>query len=178
MSKDVGISSIRIAGKSADELPLVAGTHFKMGLPAAIKSDTDNKIGQLRAIYPKLSVQYIDSRVKECYENIDRVSKLRVDQNEMINEYTGHITLCKYRDTQIAGLDPVADASTIKQLKRDFPPYNVEAMETQIGQCKEAIKNASTVIQQEHDSIAEFQGAKTLCVKRDKELAELGEYNR
>lgn len=183
MSK--GVDSIRLRGQRIEELPLGLGNEAKEQLPGVIKAERLNNIATVVAKYPSQRIDYITSRINECRENITRIHKLRGDQEKMISEYSGHIAMCKHRDKEIDKLENATDgrlmqlsmdeiAAEIKALRKQFPPYNVAAMEQQIVQCREAIERTEVVITRENDSITEFSEVHALCKVRDLELKALG----
>jgi hypothetical protein len=180
---EVGVESIRIKGKRVGDLPLGTGNEAKAGLKDAIDQERLNKIATINSKYPTLRIDYIDSRVRECRENITRVQGTMNEQATMISEYKGHISMCHYRDKEIDKLKKKVEDGKMEQvyfeqekktLFKRFPPYQIPAMEKQIVQCNEAITRCNDVIQTEHDSIAEFTEAKALCKQRDIELAQYG----
>jgi hypothetical protein len=172
--KETGLPSMKIGGKSLDELPMVAAAHAVQGLPMFMQTDKENEEKAIRARYPRPSIAYVDSRIAEAKENVFRVGQLRVDEISRINEYTSHIALCEHRDKLIAALDKDKDQEAIKVLKKQYPPYDVEAMKQQIEQSKEATVRCEEVIQKENDSVAELREARALCLQRDAELRKLG----
>ena len=157
-----------------DELPMAAAAHAMQGIPAFIKTDKANNEEAIRARYPRPSIAYIDARIAEAKENVFRVGQLRLDENTRISEYTGHIALCEHRDRLMVGLDDVADFEAVSSLKRQYPPYNVEAMRQQIKQSQEATVRCEEVIQKENDSVAELREARALCLQRDAALRKIG----
>lgn len=175
-----GLESVRIGGMTLDTLPMVEAALTKQQWPMVKKSNEQQEVDNILGRYPKVKTDYLLSRITECKENIKRIRGLIDSQNKMINEYSAHISLCAHRDREIdkayadkeAPLDEV-DAK-IKSLKLQFPPYNVEAMETQIGLCKEAIERSDVVIDTEHNSIAELKEVITKCHQRDTELKPYG----
>jgi len=177
---ETGVESIRINGLKVEGLPLGQGNEAVAQLPMARAAARLTKIANIRARYPKASVVYLESRVKECRENIDRIQTFKADTEKMIGEYKGHISLCAYRDKQIK----IIDTDTLlnenaKEEKRkvlccDFPPYDVVAMEQQVLQSTESLQKADGVISQEHDSIAEHNTIIMQCQQRDAELKALG----
>lgn len=174
-----GVESIRIRGQRIEDLPLGQGNEAMAQLPDAIETARLNKIAGINAEFPKHRVDYLLSRIKECRENVTRITTTIGQQNTMINDYKGHISLCRYRDKEIEKLNGSVEneddvQAQIKDLKKRFPPYDVAAMEQQIVQCNEAIERCNKVIQQEHDSVAEFEGVLALCRQRDIELAKWG----
>jgi len=181
MSK--GVESIRIKGRKIEDLPLGQGNEAKAQLPAAIETERLDNIATINAKYPALRIDYIDSRVKECKENITRIQGTMTEQAKMISEYEGHIKMSEYRDKEIAKWQVKLDAGDIdedtfkaekKALFKRFLPFSIPAMEQQIVQCNEAIERCNAVIKKEHESIAEFTEAKALCKQRDIELEQYG----
>lgn len=171
---EVGPKSIRIGGMKLDQLPIAEAAHAKFQMPDVARTEIQNKIEIILAKYPRPRVDYVKSRITECQENIVRVQKTKVEQDEMIRDYNGHISLCEFRDKEIAKLDPKADKAAIKDLRLRFPPYNVAALQQQIVQCGESKQRCDDVIQQENDSIHEFSEALGLCEQRDRELRQYG----
>ena len=82
------------------------------------------------------------------------------------------ITQGKIRDSQIAVFDKEnpEHREKIKELLRQFPPYNIKALEDQITQFEESIDRCDSVIEQEYGSIAEFTKNLALVQQRDREL--------
>lgn len=179
---EIGVESIRIRGKKIENLPLGQGNEAVAGLAAARAAERLNNINTINADYPKHRIDYLLSRINECRENITRINNTIGQQSTMINDYKGHIGLCTYRDKEMAKLEDASKLTLgeddykaqIKDLKKRFPPYNVDAMNKQIVQCNEAIERCNDVIKQENDSINEFEGVLALCRKRDIELAKWG----
>lgn len=171
-----GVESIRIGGMTLDTLPMVEAAITKQQWRTVVESNERQEVENILSKYPKAQIPYLLSRITECEENIVRIRGLIGAQNKMINEYSAHIGLCKFRDDSIKKLDPdkEADAVQIKALKKQFPPYNVKAMKTQIELCKEAIMRSDTVIDQEHESIAELREVISKCHQRDTELKPYG----
>jgi uncharacterized coiled-coil DUF342 family protein len=181
MSK--GVDSIRLRGKRVEELPLGTGNEAKAQLPLAIEDERLNAIKAVNAEFPAHRIDYLVSRIKECEENKDRMHKTIDQLNTMSSEYNGQIKMCQHRDDEIYKLEKghgsngitteVRDQG-IKELKKQFPPYNVEAMEQQIVQNGEGIGRCKEVIVAEDASIKEFTEVVTLCKERDKQLHRLG----
>jgi hypothetical protein len=174
MSK--GVESIRIKGQAIQDLPLGLGNGAKAQLPAAIEHERLNNIATINANFPTHRIDYLTSRINECRENKTRMDRTTDEQNTMISDYKGHIAMCKHRDKEVAKLDESADDFKAKKkaLFKQFLPYNVEAMEQQIVQCREAIERCHKVKDAEDKSIEEFSAARALCNQRDKELAAFG----
>ena len=167
-----GFDSLRINGSKLDNLPLGQGEKAKEGLVDFLKTDKETKENNIRAKYPKVSEDYIRGTLKELNNNIKRVKGLKKDLQEKIAEYTMLITQGKIRDSQIAVFDKEnpEHREKIKELLRQFPPYNIKALEDQITQFEESIDRCDSVIEQEYGSIAEFTKNLALVQQRDREL--------
>lgn len=175
----VGVDSIRIGGMTLNTLPIAEAAITKQQWPEVVANAKRQEIEDILAASPKQSVAYLQARVVECEDTIGKVQQLKKDQDAMIRDYTSHISLCEFRDKEIAKLekseiDSEIRKEKIKGLKRTYPPYNVEAMEAQIVQCKEAIERSDSVIKEEYDSIAELKGVIIHCKIRDEKLKPYG----
>jgi len=178
MSK--GVESIRIKGQRIEELPLGQGNEAKEQLPLAIEDERLAAIETVNAEYPNHRVDYLVSRIKECEENKDRMQTTIEQLNTMTSEYMGQIKMCEHRDKEIERLQESSDASPgqveagVRELRRQYPPYDVKAMKLQIVQNGEGIERCKAVIVAEDASIKEFTEVLTLCRQRDKELTKFG----
>tara|TARA_A100001201_G_C4043889_1_gene187584 strand:+ start:190 stop:732 length:543 start_codon:yes stop_codon:yes gene_type:complete len=167
-----GLDSLRINGSKIENLPLGQGEKAKEGLADFLKTDKENKRNNIIAKYPKVSVEYIKGTLKELKSNINKVKKLKHDLKIKIDEYNLLITQGHVRDAKISELDKnnPKDATRIKELLKQFPPYNIEALKNQIAQFEESIERCNNVIEQEYESIAEFTKNLALVEQRDREL--------
>lgn len=163
----LGIQSIRLGGMNFDELPIGEGARVREQIPAVLKSERENRIANIRAKYPKQSIAWIDGAIRECESTIKNVRALKDGQQKLIDDYTGLISLCAHRDKEIAKTD---DPEKIAAFKKQFPPYNVDALRLQIKLSKEAIGRSDEVIDKEHNSISELRDLRVRCLKRDAEL--------
>lgn len=172
-----GIDSIRIDGVRINDLGMVPLAHAKLQMSEVRKTQKQNKIAGIKAKYPKQRVSYLESRIKECNENISRIQGLIAENQDKMREYTGLITLCEIREKEIARIpeDAPDRDERIKDWSKRVPPYNIKAMKQQIIQFQESIDRATEVVAQEYKSIAEFNEVLGLCKQRDLELANLGE---
>ena len=166
-----GLESIRLNGMKIDNLPIAEGAHTKAQWADIQEADKQNTITNIRAKYPTQTVAWVTGAIREAEDTINRVRNLSAGQQQMINEYTGFISICEFRDQELAKTD---DPEKIKELKAKFPMYNVKAMKTQIKQCKEAIERSAKVIDGEHKSISELRELKNTCEKRNAELKPYG----
>jgi FtsZ-binding cell division protein ZapB len=171
-----GFESIRLGGMSIDELPIREAALTKEQLPAVHETIKRNKLGNIIAKYPKQTVDWVNGAIRECHATIKNVRNLMTRQQTMIDEYTVHITLCDFRDSEIKNLDKDDPDynEKLRDLRLKFPPYQVPAMKQQIVQCKEAIERSNEVIDKEHASIAELNALLVKCKQRDEELKPFG----
>lgn len=169
----VGIESIRLNGQEIKDLPIGESARAKAALPEAIEVDKENRRNNIRAQFPKQNVGYLKGRITEANDNIVRMRTTRGASEKLINEYTALISMCEFRDKELAKLDPMLASyeQSKKELLKQFPPYNVEAMQQQIVQSKESIENCEKVIIDEQETITEFRSVLALCEQRDRELA-------
>lgn len=171
-----GVDSIRLGDMKICDLPIAEGACAQRQIPLAEDAERKAEIENILAGYPKQKVGYLNSRMRECEENVVRVGQMKSQQSAMISEYTSQISLCKFRDDEIAKIaedDEERDAK-IKDLFKRFPPYKVPAMEQQVIQSNEALQRADEVIAKEYASIAELREIKGLCEQRDNKLRHLG----
>lgn len=171
-----GVESIRIGEMLIGDLPIAEGAIAKWQMPIAEDAARQNKINNILGGYPTQAVAYLDSRIVECEQNIRKIGEMKVQQSQLISEYTSQITLCKFRDEEVARIDEAdpEKETRIKDLFKRFPPYQVDAMQLQIEQSTDAIDRADDVIAQEYKSIAELRELKGLCEQRDLKLRHLG----
>jgi len=177
-TKNIGISgvdSIRIGEMKICDLPIAESAIAAQQIPLSEDVERQNKIADVLRGYPTHKVGYLTSRMHESELNIVKIGEMKSQQSVLISEYTAQITLCQFRDKQIALIDDldVDKDAKIKQLFKDFPPYQVDAMTQQIIQSKESIERADSVIASEYNSIAEMRELKGLCEQRDTVLRNL-----
>lgn len=171
-----GPNSIRIGGMKICDLPIAESAAAKQQLPLALDTERQNKIDDVIAGAPKQRVTYLESRIIECQANVVRISEMKSQQQATISEYVSQISLCKFRDGEISklGEDDSDYDKKAKDLYKQFPPYDVKAMEQQIEQSEESIIRADEVIAKEYTSIAELRELLVLCQQRDTLLRSLG----
>ncbi len=172
---EYGAKSVRINDCKPENLPIGEAAR---AIPAAQEADAvtvrDNKLREIHGKYPKHDAAYLKGSIKEAHDNIGRVGMMKTQQTQTISEYTALLSMCAFRDKELARLDDVEDKEEIKALKLKYPPYNIEAMEQQIKQCEEALVRCEKVFADENDTIQEFSAVLALVTQRDKELAQLG----
>lgn len=172
----LGPESLRLNGRKIENLPIAEGARAKDQIPEVYKADRESRIEAIKARYPKGSVLYYESRIKECKENIERVQNYKNKLQSEINSYTASLTLCEFREKEEAKIaeDDPDRKEKIRELRKQFPPYNVEEMKKQIVQFEEGIQRSDEVIATENASIAELSEAIGRCKQRDLELKNLG----
>lgn len=168
---ETGAKSIRLGGMKLVDLPLAEAAAAKPQLPAVEENEKQDEIKNIKASFPKQSVAYINSRIRECEENVVRISKIKGEQQTLINEYTSYISLCRHRDKE---LSKTTDEAERKKIIKTFPLYNVEAMQAQIEQSIASINKTDEVIAKEYQSIAELRELIGTCQQRDNRLTKLG----
>lgn len=175
----LGVESIRLGGMKIGSLPMREDAIAKEQLPEAYRTERENQIERIKGKYPKQTVDWILGAIKDAENSIRNVQKMSAEQQSMIGEYSGHISLCEYRDKEINRLTGIIEnkvelSERIRELKLNFPPYDVEKMRIQIGLCEEAIQRANTIVEQEHKTISELRNLLAECTRRDNELKKLG----
>lgn len=175
----LGVESIRLGGMQIGSLPMREDAIAKEQLPESYKTDRENQIEQIKGKYPKQTVDWVLGAIKDAENSIRNVQKMSADQQAMIGEYSGHISLCEYRDKEIKRLTTLIEDKTelserVRELKLNFPPYDVDKMKIQIGLCEEAIQRANAIVEQEHKTISELRDLLAECTRRDNELKKLG----
>ena len=169
-----GIDSIRFRGKTASELPLRESRIAQEGIVQFAKDQHQHKIEQTKARYPTIPIASIDGYLRECKANLKKTRDFVSEWESRRAEYLGLISMCKHRDKEIEKLDPEADAEVIKDLKRRFPPYDVQAMLKQVKMFERDIKKGHEVCDTEIKQISELNKMRVQCEQRDQELESLG----
>lgn len=167
-----GMESIRIDGRQIGNLPLGQGNEAKEGLASFIKTDKETKRNNIAAKFPKHKIEFLKAQVAECRGNIKRIRKFKAEQKGLIAEYRQHLTDCAFRERELAKLcaDNPEDAAKMKELRLQYPPYDVDALAAQITQFEEAIDRSDEVIEKDYESISEIESLLALVEQREKEL--------
>lgn len=173
---ELGVDSIRLGGKRIGHLPLAEQAGAKAQIPGVMAINLENLAEQIRASSPKHDVGYLVGRINEAESNITRFKMAIADTASKADEYTATIALCKHRDMMIGTIpeDAPDRKAQIRALEKQFPPYNVEKMQEQIGQFRESVARFEQAVEQERASITELREVLTLCKKRDSDLKKLG----
>ena len=170
---ETGVKSIRLAGMKVEDLPLPMAARVMPQIALAEDTERQNKIANVIKKYPTQRVDYLEGRIAECKHSMEGMNTLLLNEQQRIQEYQGHIEMCKHRDRMLAKLDPVEDAEEIKQLKRQFP-YLIDRLEAQIVISNESIARFQEVVRREAHDIEELGGVLALARQRDVELKALG----
>lgn len=167
-----GLDSLRINGSKIDNLPLGQGEKAKEGLVDFIKTDKENKERVIRSKYPTQNADYLKAAIKEAEENIIKIKNFKQELKDKISGYRQLIKDAETREFELAkySRDNPEDIPKIKELNKRFPPYNVEALQTQIQQFEEGVERCDEVIEKDYNSISEIRGVLTLVEQRDREL--------
>lgn len=179
---ETGVKSIRLKGMKIEELPLPMAARVKDQLRLAEDTERQNKIGEVIKTHPTQRVDYLEGRIAECKQSQDSMNKLALTEQQRIQEYQGHIEMCKHRDRELAKIDKaVADGHMTddyaeqqrKSLRLQFP-YVIDRLQAQIDISNESIQRFNEVTRRESGSIQELSECLALCRKRDELLNQLG----
>lgn len=170
---ETGVKSIRLAGMKVEDLPIAEAARVLPQIKIAEDTERQNKIGNVMKRYPTQRVDYIEGRIAECKHSMEGMHTLMLQEQQRIQEYQGHIEMCKHRDRMLAKLDPERDADEIKALKLQFP-YVIDRLEEQVRISNESIERFQGVVRRETHDIEELNQTLALCRQRDAELKELG----
>tara|TARA_R110000751_G_scaffold216188_1_gene319534 strand:+ start:224 stop:766 length:543 start_codon:yes stop_codon:yes gene_type:complete len=167
-----GLDSLRINGRKLDNLPLGQGEKAKQGLSDFLRTDKETKENNVKAKYPKVNQDYCRGSLKETNNNIKRIKEMKAGLKVKTTEYSQLIKDSYKRDAEIESCKAQFpdDTQKIKDLMKQYLPYNIEALETQIKQFEESIERCNSVIEQEFTSIAELTRVLALVQQRDLEL--------
>ena len=82
-----GIPSIRLNGKRIEDLPIAESAGAQSQLPTVRETERQNRIAVVLSRYPRGSLAYYESRVRESRENISRMARTRSGLQHKIEEY-------------------------------------------------------------------------------------------
>ena len=168
-----GIESIRLGGKKIENLKVpIEAIIAQRQMQDVIENDRQNKIGEVKAKFPKQNTNFLKSKVEICRMNIRTIKQSIENWQREIISYKGFVMVCQERDKL---LKSVINEEERKEVECDFPPYKVDALEQQISQFEDSIKLGEATIDREHSSIEELMGVIAQCEERDRQLRELGE---
>ena len=170
-----GIPSIRLNGKRIEDLPIAESAGAQSQLPTVRETERQNRIAVVLSRYPRGSLAYYESRVRESRENISRMARTRSGLQHKIEEYQLTIGLCRHRE-RLEEAIPAEHRDRDKKilaLRNEFPPYDVAAMEQQIAQFRDGMEKCDAVVETESNSLAQLEQVIGQCKIRDKELKAL-----
>lgn len=169
--KQRDVDSVRLGGMTVDKLPIGERARTLPQLKAVEDNQKFRDAEGIKAEYPPQTVAYCVTKIAESKENQLKITAMRDKAMADILSYKMLIKDCANRD-RLLGLTKDTDA--IKALKKEFPPYDVKAMQVQIKQFEETVTRCDGVIDAEVDAIQKFAGLQTICEQRDTKLKALG----
>jgi hypothetical protein len=173
-----GPDSIRINGMKPENLPIAEAARVQPQMAEARENERQNVIAGIRKKYPTQDVGYLEGRIKECRTSMDGMHEMMLREQQRIQEYQGHIEMCKHRDRMLAQLDSRLRKGEIgrtdylaeqKALKLQFP-YVIDRLEEQVRISNESIERFQSVVKRETHDIEELNQVLALCRQRDAEL--------
>jgi hypothetical protein len=179
---ETGVKSIRLKGMKIEELPLPMAARVKDQIQLAQDTERQNAIGEIIATHPTQRVDYLEGRIAECKKSQESMNQLALTEQQRIQEYQGHIEMCKHRDRELAKIDQaVADGHMTddyaeqqrKSLKLQFP-YVIDRLQAQIDISNQSIQRFQEVTRRESGSIQELSETLALCKERDRLLKQHG----
>ena len=174
-----GMKSLRLKGMKIEELPLPMGARVKDQIELARDTERQNEIGEIIATHPTQRCDYLEGRIAEAKKSQENMNNLALVEQQRIQEYQGHIEMCKHRDREVEKLEANKElpedyvAEKIKELKLRFP-YNTERLQAQIDISNGSIQRFQEVTRRESGSIQELSEALALCKERDRLLKHHG----
>lgn len=179
---ETGVKSIRLKGMKIEELPLPMAARVQDQLRLAEDTERQNKIGEIIKTHPTQRVDYLEGRIAECKQSQENMNNLALVEQQRIQEYQGHIEMCKHRDRELSKLKASVESGDItedyakqreKELRMQFP-YIIDRLEAQIDISNDSIQRFNEVSRRESGSIQELSECLALCRKRDELLKQLG----
>lgn len=180
----VGPESIRLNGALISELPIAERVNASQQIPLAYDDERKNKIESILNSYPKQDLSYISGVIREAKSNIERITKLRSEQFQMINDYKNIVSMCRIRDKELSLYpDEPERSEKIREWNVTLAGANTaayivyedtEPFQKQIEQCEETIQKADDVLEKERDDIASYERLSGQIIARDMELKKLG----
>lgn len=183
---EVGVESIRINGMRIGDLPIGMGNQAKEWLPIAMDVERQNKIENILASYPRVTMAYLEARIRECKTAIKDFKRVRDETQEEIGRYRALIQQSEGRPSlrsiepridEVANNDALSHeekVAVIKQLKQDAAQWDIENLQVQIEQFEENIRRLDKAMDQEQDSLSDLYETKGKIMARDLELRALG----
>jgi hypothetical protein len=182
---EVGVDSIRINGQRIADLPLGLGNDAKDQIPIALSNERQQKIADVLARYPRVTREYLQSRMRECQTAIADFKRVKKETQEAIKDFTllaqnqegvafhdieeelykiGHRTDLSFEERK----------RLIAEKRSTVSVYNPVDLSKQITNFQENIERLDDAIQAENDSVSELVGLLARIDIRDAELKSLG----
>lgn len=182
---EVGVESIRINNKKIDDLPFGQAQRAADQLPAALAAEQQQKISDVLARYPRVTHEYIESRLHECATAIKDFKRVKKETQQKIADFTllaqqqqgenfTDIEDELYEIGARTDIDIEEKKRLIKDRRSNCSAYDRNSLYTQITQFQENIERLDNAIQAENDSITELKVLLGKLEVRDAELKLLG----
>jgi hypothetical protein len=182
---EVGVESIRINGYKIANLPFGQSQRVSEQIPLALATEKQQKISDVLARYPRVTREYIDSRLTECIVAIKDFSRVKKETQQKIADFT---LLAQQQqgenftdiEDELYEIGARTDISIdekkvlIKERRANCAEYDRNSLYTQITQFQENIERLDAAIQAENDSITELKVLLGKLEVRDAELKMLG----
>lgn len=173
-----GTKSIRLQGMELSDLPIAEAAQAKMQLPEAQEAERQGVIADIKARYPTQRVDYLKSRIQEARHNISKFQQELTRIGGEREQYNILLHDARQREELVGIAKKELDGETlkaeIKKLTSKYGPWQLEGLQTQIGQFGESIERFNAALVQEQKSIDELVELLGQCRARDKELARVG----
>lgn len=182
---EIGVGSIRINGAKLDNLPPHQSRQAQLQLPDAIKAELDQNVANICARYPRVTREYLESRVREAQAAIEDFKQVKQERAASIREL---VTTAKaqtgpsFRDIEpeLEAIGKREDLTfeekklLIREKRIGCSQYDRGALLEQVQQFQGDIERLDAAIQKENDSIAELKSTLGKIEVRDAELKALG----
>jgi hypothetical protein len=182
---EVGVESIRINGQKIGSLPFGQSQRTADQIPLALAHEKQQKIADVLARYPRVTHEYIDSRLLECQNAIIDFSRVKKETQTKIKDFT-HLAQEQSGESftdiedelyEIGARTDIgieAKKALIRERRQNVSEYDRNHLYQQITQFQENIERLDAAIQAENDSITELKVLLGKLEVRDAELKALG----
>lgn len=183
---EVGVKSIRLAGKKIENLPPHQSAVALLQLPEARRIEHENKIKTVLAEYPRTTQEYVQSRIKEAEAAKRDFLQTKIDTKGKIKDLRGLVKQVSGRKT-FKDIEPELEEirtnqtmtfeekkAAVRELRKDIVDYSVEGLYQQVDLYEENLLRLDDAIDAETESIAQLRETLAQLVIRDKQLKALG----
>lgn len=182
---EVGVESIRINGQKIGRLPFGQSQRTAEQIPLALAHEKQQKIADVLARYPRVTHEYIDSRLVECQNAIIDFTRVKKETQTKIKDFT-HLAQQQNGESftdiedELYEIGARTDISKdeklqlIKARRHGIAEYDRNQLYQQVTQFQENIERLDAAIQAENDSITELRVLLGKLEVRDAELKALG----